>query len=298
MLLLVFIPSSISSVLVLGGGVEVDIPSNGTIVPQSELMIFQYPFKSRVLDLNLISHQAVDQLSNEGFKAILTTAPCWNLSHDDQRAYKDFIDYASAKGIKVYGVTLEDNVFISRDDYIYYTPKFFESVIKLNKNFGFNFVGYIVDIEPHTLPDWDINQELYLKRLIEISSTLHVVANAYSATFSMTLPYWYQESVLKYDSRGLNLFDTDFLVLMMYYGTAGHILEKIDELMVDLITPSTIAININPETPDPHISYEDFRGLVEELHFFPSKYPQLIGLSAYESSVIVTTTLPQLHDQV
>ena len=176
MLSLVFVSSIILTGTSSGWSAQVVIPSSGTIVPLSELSIFHYPFQNRVLNLHLVSHQVVDQLYNDGFKAILTTAPSWNLSENDRIVYKDFIDYANTKSIKVYGVTLEDPTFASRGDYLNYTPSFFESVLKLSKSYGFNFVGYTVDIEPHTLTDWDIRQELYLGRLITLSSTLHAIS--------------------------------------------------------------------------------------------------------------------------
>ena len=103
----------------------------------------------------------------------------------------------------------------------------------------------------------------------------------------MTLPDWYRKSIFRNNSGGLNAFDCDSLTLMMYYGSAGHIVERIESLMTHLTTPSTIAVNINPETIDPHISYGDFNSLVEMFPSIQTKHLQLIGLSAYESIVIL-----------
>jgi hypothetical protein len=186
----------------------------------------------------------------------------------------------------VYGIILEDPTFVSRDDYLTFTPSFFESVIKRSIRYGFNFKGYIVDVEPHTLPDWNEKQELYLKRLIELSAKLRAIANSYGASLSMCVPYWYHDVIKLFDNRGLDAFSSDFLTLMTYMDNRTKILTRTDRLMATLITPTVVAVNIDPSSPDPHMSYSDFKILAEEFQTLQSKYPQLIGLSIYKSTVI------------
>ncbi len=168
MLSLVFVSSIILTGTSSGWSAQVVIPS------VEQLCLYQSLVSSIIL--SRIEYLTCTSLAIKwwincitmGLKLYLQLPLLWNLSENDRIVYKDFIDYANT-GRKVSRFTgLPLKTLHSRQGVITSTTRrsFFESVLKLSKSYGFNFVGYTVDIEPHTLTDWDIRQERDQGRLI------------------------------------------------------------------------------------------------------------------------------------
>lgn len=258
---------------------------NSLILPSGPA-IFHYPFKNKVLNPELIDKQVIDTFSEQGIKSIFITAPSWNLKTDEEKRYREFIDYANSKGILLYGLTLQDATYLLRYDFLNYCTSFFDLIIQRYSKY--NFKGFVIDIEPHTLADWQSQQEFYLKKLSALSINLHKIARTRNTTFSLCVPYWYNKIILNFDNRGINIFSCDFLVLMVYLNRIDVILNKVIQLANDLNSPLTVAVNINQVSSSPYISLNDLKKLTMEFTYLQKKYDKIIALVIFKGETLLS----------
>ncbi|PWU79135.1 MAG: hypothetical protein DLM72_19010 [Candidatus Nitrosopolaris wilkensis] len=201
-----------------------------------------------------LNNLIVDELAKRKINTIYFSAPDnggWDNSSKVLN-YVDFINYARGKGMRVLGVTLEDPSFVfSTEPEL---KKTFGDFIKQTENI---FDGYVIDVEPQTVPGADIH--VYLPRYVHMSNILRNVADGYHKEFIDSVPAWYH-TVLKQIgiSIGINALASNRINLIDYtYPTTEAILNNINDIRSETSVPYTVNLMITPGPGAPQLSGQE-----------------------------------------
>ncbi len=93
-----------------------------------------------------------------------------------------------------------------------------QEVIKINSTKKI-IEGFQIDIEPHTLRDFDLHKAEYLQKLLDLSHTLYTQLQKNGLKFSIVIPFWYDSVYVENKSVAYTLIDSSDEVVLMSYRT-------------------------------------------------------------------------------
>lgn len=165
----------------------------------------------------------------------------------DSEKIRDFLRLTNANQINVAGM-IGNNILFDYDDQ--------ELAIRLNqvKNAGFEEIH--LDVEPHTLADWDSKKEEYLSKLVNLFRRTREFADANTMRFSASIPVFYPQNHLR------EIYSFCDKVYLMAYETSDvdKIVRRVKEEIAQDETKSVIAVR-----PVDFSSRIEMEGTLEQL---------------------------------
>lgn len=209
-------------------------------------------------DFTTVQTSMVDKLIERNINTIYFSAPNDRNGWDDpikSSQYANFIDYARSKGMKVFGVTLEDPTYVLMTE------------SELNAAFGGfisktkdKFDTYVIDVEPHSInvkypgqyPEYKDNVKYYLEKYIQMSKILRKIADNYGVKYVDTIPPNYHTQMINAGiAGGINQLSSHSVNLMAYEDTIEKVLDSISMMRADSAKRLVININVAPHSSDP-----------------------------------------------
>jgi hypothetical protein len=228
--------------------------------------------------LNTIPNTLVDKLEAWKINTIYfagTDIDDWN-NQSTRNTYSNFIRYANDKGMKVYGVTLEDPSFALKPaDELEET---FRRFINLTRGL---FDAYVIDVEPHAILGPDVHT--FIPEYIRMSHILGHASQDEGVRYIDTVPYWYHTVIRQMGiSPGLDVLASDSVNLMTYSYTSNQTLENIKKIQSEIKKPVTISIKITPGQSAPHLKTSELSETIDEFIL------QGLNFTVYEAQYILS----------
>jgi hypothetical protein len=215
-------------------------------------------------DFSSLNHSMVDNLILRDFNTIYFSTTKDDGEWDNRSKsedYRNFIDYARSKDMKIFGVTLESPIYIFKTeldlraefgDFINHTKDIFDS--------------YMIDVEPHTktgffvkeYPPYEENKCMYLNKYVNMSKILRSVADEYHVRYIDTIPSWYHEDMKQCKiNGGIDSLSSHSTNLMTYTSTVGDAIHDISSIMREVTKPYVISIKVTDGQGDETLKEQD-----------------------------------------
>ena len=154
--------------------------------------------------------------------------------------YKSFISKASSAGIEIHVLGGSPKWALASEryrleDFISWTRDYQASALPEER-----FTGIHIDVEPHTLPDWNTNQAALITQWADSVQYLGEQARALNLPITADIPFWLYKHQLPDGSMSMSrwmMTNMDAVVIMAYRDSAANIynlasveMEEADEL--------------------------------------------------------------------
>jgi hypothetical protein len=193
-----------------------------------------------------------------------------------RNSYFNFIQYANDKGMKVYGVTLEDPSFALMS--VEELEETFRQFINLTRDL---FDSYVIDVEPHAILGPDVHT--FIPEYIRMSHILSRVSQDEGVRYIDTVPYWYHTVIKQIGiSPGLDILASDGVNLMTYSYSSNNTLENIKKIQSEIKKPVTISIKIIPGQTAPQLKTSELSATIDEFKL------QSLNFTIYEAQYILS----------
>jgi len=87
-----------------------------------------------------------------------------------------------------------------------------------------DFAGIQLDIEPHTLDDWETNKDLYLNRLVEVTQAARSALDS-TKSISISIPNFYPDTIIE----GLDALVDEIVVMSYERPELDFVIRKLEE---------------------------------------------------------------------